>query len=59
MKKFIMWLFHIKPEIQYVDRVVEKVVEKKVIEKEPDIPNGSILIEADKITIGDVIVGVE
>lgn len=59
MKKFIMWLFRIKPEIQYVDRVVEKVVEKKVVEKEPDIPNGSILIEADKITIGDVIVGVE
>lgn len=57
MKKFIMWLFRIKPEIQYVDRVVEKVVEKKVVEKEPDIPNGSILIEADKITIGDVIVG--
>lgn len=54
-----MWLFRIKPEIQYVDRVVEKVVEKKVVEKEPDIPNGSILIEADKITIGDVIVGVE
>lgn len=51
MKKFIMWLFRIKPEIQYVDRVV--------VEKEPDIPNGSILIEADKITIGDVIVGVE
>lgn len=50
-----MWLFRIKPEIQYVDRVVEK----KVVEKEPDIPNGSILIEADKITIGDVIVGVE
>ncbi len=59
MKKFIMWLFRIKPEIQYVDRVVEKVVEKVVVEKEPDIPNGSILIEADKITIGDVIVGVE
>lgn len=53
MKKFIMWLFRIKPEIQYVDRVVEKVVEKKVVEKEPDIPNGSILIEADKITIGE------
>lgn len=59
MKKFIMWLFRIKPEIQYVDRVVEKVVEKKVVEKEPYIPNGSILIEADKITIGDVTVGVE
>lgn len=53
MKKIIMWLFRIKPEIQYVDRVVEKVVEKKVVEKEPDIPNGSILIEADKITIGE------
>ena len=53
MKKFIMWLFHIEPEIQYVDRVVEKVVEKKVVEKEPDIPNGSILIEADKFTIGE------
>lgn len=53
MKKFIMWLFRIKPEIQYVDRVVEKVVEKKVVEKEPDIPNGSILIEADKFTIGE------
>lgn len=48
-----MWLFRIKPEIQYVDRVVEKVVEKKVVEKEPDIPDGSILIEADKITIGE------
>lgn len=59
MKKFIMWLFRIKPEIQYVDRVVEKVVEKKVVEKEPDMPKGSILIEADRISIGDVTVGVE
>lgn len=54
MKKFIMWLFNIKPEIKYVDRVVEKV-----IEKEPDIPDGSILIEGDKIIIGEYTLGVE
>lgn len=52
MKKFIMWLFRIKPEVKYVDRVVERVVEK-VVEKEPDMPDGSILIEADKIIIGE------
>lgn len=54
MKRFIMWLFNIKPEIKYIDRVVERV-----IEKDPDMPNGSILIEADNITIDDVTVGVE
>lgn len=54
MKKIIMWLFNIKPEIKYVDRVIERV-----IEKDPDMPNGSILIEGDILKIGDIEMGIE
>lgn len=50
MKKFIMWLFHIKPEIRYVE---------KIITKEKELPKGSILIEAAHIKIDDVEIGVE
>ncbi len=50
MKKFILWLFHIKPEIRYVERTIEK---------EKELPHGSILIEADRIKIGDIEIGVE
>lgn len=50
MKKFIMWLFHIKPEIRYVE---------KIITKEKELPKGSILIEADRIKIGDIEMGIE
>lgn len=50
MKKILLWLFNVKPEIKYV---------VKVVEKEKALPKGSILIEADKITIGDVTLGVE
>ena len=51
MKKFIMWLFNIKPEIEY---------REKIIIKEKDIlPKGSILIEAAHIKIDDVEIGVE
>lgn len=50
MKKFIMWLFHIKPEIKYIERTIEK---------EKELPKGSILIEAESIKIGDIEMGVE
>ena len=50
MKKFIMWLFNIKPEIKYVE---------KIITKEKTLPHGSILIEADHIKIDDIEMGVE
>lgn len=50
MKKFIMWLFHIKPEIIYVE---------KIITKEKELPKGSILIEANHIKIDDIEMGVE
>ncbi len=50
MKKFIMWLFHIKPEIEY---------REKIIIKEKTLPHGSILIEADHIKIDDIEMGVE
>lgn len=50
MKKFIMWLFHIKPEIKYIETVIEK---------EKELPKGSILIEADKIKIDNIEMGVE
>lgn len=54
MKKFIMWLFNIKPEIKYVEKIITK--EK---EKEKTLPHGSILIEADHIKIDDIEMGVE
>ena len=47
-----MWLFHIKPEIKY------KYVEKLVI-KEKELPKGSILIDAERIKIGNIEIGVE
>lgn len=50
MKKFIMWLFHIKPEIKYVE---------KIVTKEKELPRGSILIEADHIKIGEIEMGIE
>ena len=50
MKKLIMRLFGIKPEV--------KVVTKEVVKKYEQ-PNGSILIEADSISIDDVTMGVE
>lgn len=50
MKKFIMWLFNIQPEIEY---------RKKIIIKEKKLPHGSILIEADRIKIGDIEMGIE
>lgn len=50
MKKIIMWLFNIKPEIRYVERIIEK---------EKELPRGSILIEADKIRVGKIEMGVE
>ncbi len=52
MKKFICWLFNIKPEIKY------KYTEKLVI-KEKELPKGSILIEAENIKIGDIEMGIE
>lgn len=45
-----MWLFNIKPEIRYVERIIEK---------EKELPRGSILIEADHIKIGEIEMGVE
>ncbi len=48
MKKFIMRLLGIKPEIRIETRTVKE-----------EQPNGSILIEADSITIDDVVLGVE
>lgn len=50
MKKFIMWLFNIKPETIYVERTIEK---------EKELPKGSILIEADHIKIDDIEMGIE
>lgn len=50
MKKFIMWLFNIKPEIKYVE---------KIVTKEKELARGSILIEADSIKIGNIEIGVE
>lgn len=50
MKKIIMWLFNIKLEIRYVERIIEK---------EKELPRGSILIEADKIRVGKIEMGVE
>lgn len=50
MKKFIMWLFRIKPEIRY---------REKIITKEKELPRGSILIEADHIKIGELEMGIE
>lgn len=50
MKKIIMWLFNVKPEIRYVERIIEK---------EKELPRGSILIEADKIRVGKIEMGVE
>lgn len=44
MKKFICWLFNIKPEIRYIEK---------------ELPKGSILIEADYIKLDDVEIGVE
>lgn len=51
MKKFILWLFHIQPEIKYREKIIIK-------EKET-LPHGSILIEADHIKIDDIEMGVE
>lgn len=48
MKKFIMWLFNIKPDIIYV-----------VSTKDAELPKGSILIEADHIKIDAIEMGVE
>lgn len=56
MKKFICWLFNIKPEIRYIEKEVVK--EKEVI-KEKELPKGSILIEAEHIKIGDIEMGIE
>ena len=50
MKKFIMWLFNIKPGIEY---------REKIITKEKELPKGSILIEADHIKIGNIEMGIE
>lgn len=50
MKKLILWLFHIKPEIRYVERTIEK---------EKELPRSSILIEADHIKIGEIEMGIE
>ena len=50
MKKFILWLFHIKPEIEYI---------YVVSTKDKELPHGSILIEADHIKIGDIEMGIE
>lgn len=52
MKKFILWLFHIQPEIEYREKIVIK-------EKEKTLPHSSILIEADHIKIDDIEMGVE
>lgn len=52
MKKFICWLFNIKPEIKY------KYLEKLVI-KEKELPRGSILIEGEILKIGDIEMGIE
>lgn len=51
-----MWLFHIKPEIKYVEKIVTK---EKIITKEKELPRGSILIEADHIKIGEIEMGIE
>lgn len=53
MKKFIMWLFNIKPEIKYVEKIITKEKEKKTL------PHGSIFIEADHIKIDATEMGVE
>lgn len=45
-----MWLFNIKPEIRYIERFIEK---------EKELPHGSILIEADRIKIGEIEMGIE
>ena len=50
MKKFIMWLFRIKPEIRYIE---------KIITKEKELPRGSILIEGDILKIDNIEIGVE
>lgn len=50
MKKFIIWLFNIKPEVKEVTRTIE-------VEKE--LPNGCILIEADEVSFEDFVMGVE
>lgn len=50
MKKIIMWLFNIKPEIRYIERIIEK---------EKELPHGSILIEADHIKFDEIEIGVE
>ncbi len=53
MKKFICWLFNIKPEIKY------KYLEKLVIKEKETLPKGSILIEAEHIKIDDIEMGIE
>ncbi len=50
MKRFIMWLFHIQPEIEY---------REKIITKEKELPRGSILIEGDILKIDNIEIGVE
>lgn len=50
MKRFIMWLFHIKPEIRYIE---------KIVTKEKELPRGSILIEGDILKIDNIEIGVE
>lgn len=50
MKKFILWLFNIKPEIKYIE---------KIVTKDKELPRGSILIEADYIKIDEIEMGVE
>lgn len=50
MKKFILWLFHIQPEIEY---------REKIVIKEKELPKGSILIDAERIKIGDIEMGIE
>ena len=50
MNKFILWLFHIQPEIEH---------REKIIIKEKELPHGSILIEAENIKIGDIEMGIE
>lgn len=51
MKKFILWLFHIQPEIEYREKIIIK--EKEIL------PKGSILIEAENIKIGGIEMGIE
>ncbi len=50
IKQFIMWLFNIKPEIKYIERTIEK---------EKELPRGSILIEGDILKIDNIEIGVE